>query len=109
MNVRIAQQHEHSARRHRESPSARDRRRLRDVCHRLAADGRSAGSLLEKDADSGTETQLAYHPDDEILAGLLAAGKSQTVKVLIRMPWGLGDAVQLGCVLQHLAKHRPQW
>ncbi|MBI3864606.1 MAG: hypothetical protein HY290_22215 [Planctomycetia bacterium] len=29
--------------------------------------------------------------------------------VLVRFQHGLGDAVQLTCVLQHLAKHRPDW
>src|SRR5262245_5575345 len=31
------------------------------------------------------------------------------MNVLIRFSHGLGDAVQLTCVLQHLARHRPDW
>ena len=33
----------------------------------------------------------------------------QTTNVLIRFGHGLGDAVQLTLVLQHLRKHRPEW
>jgi ADP-heptose:LPS heptosyltransferase len=31
------------------------------------------------------------------------------VRILLRFPHGLGDAVQFGVVLKHLARHRPDW
>lgn len=79
------------------------------MCPRLAADGRYLEALAEDDAETHEDAPVAEDSGDNILAQLLSAGKSQSVKVLIRMPWGLGDAVQLGCILQHLIKHRPDW
>ncbi len=40
---------------------------------------------------------------------LTVAPPAPVTKVLIRFPHGLGDAVQLGIVLRHLRKHRPDW
>jgi SAM-dependent methyltransferase len=57
-----------------------------------------------------SEPPLNYHSEgelDELVEG--PAAVTQKIPILIKQAYGLGDAVQLTCVLQHLAKHRPDW
>lgn len=73
---------------------------------RLAA---AAARLLGRN-DCGCDGRRAwlnravpYRPADKLLAG------QAELTLLLRMPHGLGDAVQMTVVLQHLRHYRPHW
>src|SRR6516165_2080042 len=84
-------------------------RRHRGGC-RAAAGGPLMTEVLSEATTVRSEPPLNYHSEgelDELVEG--PAAVTQKIPILIKQAYGLGDAVQLTCVLQHLAKHRPDW
>jgi SAM-dependent methyltransferase len=77
---------------------------------RAAADGRYFVAMQSDSSPTELEAHFTYRPDADLDASLeMDPSTAQKTAVLIKQAYGLGDAVQVTCVLQHLAKHRPDW